>query len=84
MRSLLVVFEPPPIAGLANVGQTHEQVLEAFDTGVPVGFARLVVPGYHAMMLGPLSEDLAQELLPVGGAQYLRQTALAAQFIEDA
>ena len=70
--SLFVVFDHPPVDGLADVFQAQEQMLvqqflaersvEALDVGVLVGFAGLDVLDGHAIRLRPLHEHLAQEL----------------------
>jgi hypothetical protein len=46
--------------------------VEAFDVGVLVAVARLDVLDRHCVGLGPLHEDLSQELRPVIRPQHLR------------
>lgn len=76
---------------LAEYGTLHEdpQCCSALnsladDGGVLVGLARLEVLDGHAVGFGPLHERLTQELGPVVGSQYLRQSVVALQLLEDA
>lgn len=94
MRTLLVVLDHPPINGLAYIIEAQEQMLvqqfvaertvETFNVRVLVGLARLDVLDGHAMGFRPLHEALAQELGAVVGAQYLWQSTLVVQLLEDA
>lgn len=92
--ALFVVFDHPPVNGLADVLQAQEQMLvqqflaeravEPLDVGVLVGLAGLDVLDGHAVRLRPLHEDLAQELGAVVGSQHLRQPVIVFQLFEDA
>ena len=83
MRTLLVVFDLPPVNGFPHVVDSYKQVgieqffpqrpVEPLDVGILVGLARLDVLDGHAVELGPLHEGVSKELRPVVGAHGRRR-----------
>ena len=93
MRSLLVVFDHPPVSRLADFGEIAKEVqveqfiairpVEALDVSILVRFAGLDVLDHHAGDLSPGDKFAAQEFGAIIDAEHLREPTFQAQSLKD-